>query len=116
MPSTIRQNIISGDRVILASERARRPRDHRLVEETPTGSRCPFCPGEPNLLPEPIRSRNSASFPGCEGAIKVVPNLYPALTPDDARRAWPDGPYDVFGGVGAHEVIIEAPEHIERWT
>lgn len=117
MPSSIRTNIVSGDRVILAPERARRPRDHKLVEPdtSQSAARCPFCPAEPSRIPEPIRTRQSPSFPDHEHAITVVPNLYPALTPDNAERAFALGPYDAFGGVGAHEVVIEAPEHIEHW-
>ncbi|RDV39067.1 DUF4931 domain-containing protein [Bradymonadaceae bacterium TMQ3] len=118
MPSSIRTNIVSGDRVILAPERARRPRDHKLVppDTSHAAENCPFCPTEPTRIPEPIRTRKSASFPDHEHAITVVPNLYPALTPADAEQAFARGPYDAFGGVGAHEVIIEAPEHIEHWT
>lgn len=118
MPSSIRTNIVSGDRVILAPDRARRPRDHKLVspDAAHTAGSCPFCPSEPSRIPEPIRTRRSASFPDHEHAITVVPNLYPALTPDGDALAMPHGPYDAFGGVGAHEVVIEAPEHIEHWT
>ncbi len=43
--------------------------------------------------------------------VRVVPNRYPALriegTPD--KRA--EGLYDMMRGIGAHEVVIESPEH-----
>ncbi|RAL23740.1 galactose-1-phosphate uridylyltransferase [Lujinxingia litoralis] len=115
MPSDIRRNNVSGDLVILARDRARRPRDHNLIEAPSSPASCPFCPGASTKTPAPIRSHTSPAYPGHKAAIRVVPNLYPALTPEQPWQARAEGPYDTFTGVGAHEVVIEAPDHVVSW-
>jgi len=42
----------------------------------------------------------------------VVPNKFPALMIEGELNKRGEGIYDMMQGVGAHEVIIESPEHI----
>ena len=43
---------------------------------------------------------------------RVVPNLYPALTPEgSAARQVEEGIFKKIGGIGVHEVIVETPLH-----
>jgi UDPglucose--hexose-1-phosphate uridylyltransferase len=42
----------------------------------------------------------------------VVPNKFPALEIEGDLNKRGDGMYDMMRGVGAHEVIIESPEHV----
>jgi UDPglucose--hexose-1-phosphate uridylyltransferase len=96
--------------VIIATERARRPMD--FTPETakrrgPDG--CPFCPGsEDRTPPELYRSGGSENGPW---AVRVVPNKFPALHADGEVNAAGEGIYDRIDGVGAHEVVIESPDH-----
>jgi len=42
-----------------------------------------------------------------------VPNKYPALRIGDDSNKREEGIYKMMNGIGAHEVIIETPHHIE---
>ena len=44
--------------------------------------------------------------------VRVVPNKYPALVPDENGVAIADENYETHDGIGAHEVIIESPRHV----
>jgi UDPglucose--hexose-1-phosphate uridylyltransferase len=52
----------------------------------------------------------AANGPGWN--VRVVPNKYPALTPDSAIPTISDDLYQARSAIGVHEVIIEAPDHI----
>jgi len=43
--------------------------------------------------------------------VRVVPNKYPALATDGERNNLNDRFYESHAGLGAHEVIIESPNH-----
>src|SRR3712207_5676344 len=45
---------------------------------------------------------------------RVVPNKFPALTPDGDVTRSNEGIYVVMQGYGRHEVIIESPQHNRR--
>jgi UDPglucose--hexose-1-phosphate uridylyltransferase len=101
--------------VIIASERARRLKMVREPEKHEV-SPCPFCYGnEGKTPPEIVAYRppdSAANTPGWW--TRVVPNKFPALQIEgDLDRAG-IGIYDVMNGIGAHEVIIETPEHDDR--
>ena len=74
------------------------------LAETP----CPYCPGSDSALPPPILS---LPLEGQPGQIRVFPHPAPLyrIEGESDRRA--DGFYDKMWPVGAHEVIIETPEH-----
>jgi UDPglucose--hexose-1-phosphate uridylyltransferase len=56
--------------------------------------------------------RDSGSQPNTPGwRVRVVPNKYPALRVEGGLDRRGDGVYDAMNGVGAHEVIIETPDH-----
>jgi len=96
--------------VIIATERARRPTDF-APEVIPLRGPdlCPFCPGhEDRTPPEVFRSGGSEDGPW---TVRVVPNKFPALHADGEVHAAGEGVYDRIDGVGAHEVIIESPDH-----
>ena len=79
--------------------------------------RCPFCPGnEPDTPPEVYAIRPGSSKSDTPGwTVRVVPNKYPFLRIEEepAKRAY--GLYDRMNGVGAHEIVIETPEHIQHF-
>lgn len=77
--------------------------------------KCPFCEGNEALTPpEVISYRKDATKPDTPGWwIRVVPNKYPALGREGELRRRKRGIYETMSGIGAHEVIIESPHHIE---
>jgi UDPglucose--hexose-1-phosphate uridylyltransferase len=97
--------------VIIATERARRPMDFAPETAKPRGpDGCPFCPGrEDRTPPELYRAGGSEDGPW---TVRVVPNKFPALHTDGEVHAAGEGIYDRMDGVGAHEVVIETPEHV----
>lgn len=111
--SELRQDPATREWVIIADQRARRPHEYRQPERlrdeaAGSGEDCPFCPGNESKTPEAL-----LTLPG-EGPwrVRVVSNLYPALTPDgDTARRTVDEHYIAMDGVGAHEVVIETPDH-----
>ena len=45
--------------------------------------------------------------------VRVVPNKFPALQVEGEQNKRGEGIYDMMNGIGAHEVIIESPRHIQ---
>ncbi|GAB4337193.1 MAG: galactose-1-phosphate uridylyltransferase [Calditrichia bacterium] len=83
------------------------------MEQRRQGGFCPFCYGNEDKTPPEIfaiRKDNSPKDqPGWQ--LRVVPNKYPALRVEGQLNRQGDGIYDRMNGVGAHEVIIETPDH-----
>ncbi len=113
----LRQDPITGRWVIIATERARRPNDYMRHPVTLSPPRnCPFCEGNEKKTPPEIfsyRTRGAADEPGW--TVRVVPNKFPALRPEGDLNHSDDGPYQRMKGVGAHDVIIESPDHMSTF-
>lgn len=112
--STLRQDPISGGWVIFAEERALRPFDliqPAVVHAGPTS--CPFCEGHERLtMPEVAAYRENTSQPNEPGwTVRAVANKFPALAIEGGLGRHAQGLYDAMNGIGAHEVVIETPEH-----
>jgi len=69
---------------------------------------CPFCPGNEEMTPKEIFSLRPE---GTKWSVRVIPNKFPffRIEGDFDRRA--DGMYDTMEAIGAHEIVIESPEH-----
>ncbi|MCI0486884.1 MAG: DUF4931 domain-containing protein [Blastocatellia bacterium] len=112
----LRKDPISGRWVIISTARAERPDppEPRREEETPEArARCPFCYGhEEQTPPEIFTIRKNGEPPNSSGWLtRVVPNKFPAfgIFPEiNLRRV---GMFQIATGYGAHEVVIESPEH-----
>jgi UDPglucose--hexose-1-phosphate uridylyltransferase len=115
----LRRDPITGDWVIIAGERAKRPQDfasHLPANEPQSASVCPFCPGNEGLTPPEVLAFRP---PGSERDrpgwwVRVIPNKYPALAVEGNLNKAGLGMYDWMNGVGAHEVIIETPDHARQ--
>lgn len=115
----LRKNPITREWVIIASERSKRPSDFGSVEDASSLTKpeyvenCPFCPGnEGKTPPEVLAFRSNPAPPDSPGwRTRVVPNKFPALAIEGNLDRSGYGMYDFMNGVGAHEVIIETPEH-----
>jgi len=99
--------------VIFSGGRGRRPSDWD-AGPPPLADRsaCPFCPGkEAETPPEILADRTSGAPNGPGWTLRVVPNKFPALRVEEPLESSRDGIYERMAGVGAHEVIIESPDH-----
>ncbi len=83
------------------------------LRETPSTDRCPFCEGNEDLTPpEIIRwERNDDPGVGSRWAVRVIPNAEPLLRVETPLARSAEGMYDAASGTGAHEIIVETPEH-----
>ncbi len=102
--------------VIISTERQKRPTDFFIEERVEkTGGFCPFCEGNEDKTPHEIFAiRNNSSTPDNPGwSLRVVPNRFPVLTIEGDLGREGAGMYDKMNGIGAHEVIIESPDHEE---
>lgn len=100
--------------MIIATERAKRPSDFVRDKVEIRGSGfCPFCYGnEAKTPPEIIAYRSDGSLRNSPGwSLRVVPNKFPALGIEGSLNRQGEGLYDKMSGIGAHEVIIETPDH-----
>jgi UDPglucose--hexose-1-phosphate uridylyltransferase len=98
--------------VIIATERGRRPDDFPRHEPAPANASCPFCEGNESKTPPEIAAIRNGTAPNQPGwEVRVVPNKFPALRIEGGLDRKGLGAYDRMNGVGAHEVIIETPQH-----
>ncbi len=110
----LRRDPVVGRWVIISTERSRRPSDFPSTPSVPQGAvPCVFCPGQESRTPEEILAvRAAGSAPNGRGwDLRVVPNKFPALRIEGELEPTGDGVYDRMNGIGAHEVIIETPDH-----
>lgn len=111
--STLRQDPTTRQWAILAPRRGDRPHDPVVVPRPamfPHDPLCPFCPGNEDQTPPEIARLPEAA----EWKVRVVPNMYAALTGDGpaARRGAPM--FREMDGIGSHEVVVESPRHDAR--
>ncbi len=111
----LRKDPLIGRWVIIATERAKRPVDFVAShEEAPAENHCPFCEGQESQTPPEIfalRSQGTAANqPGW--SVRVIPSIKPVLRIEGQLNRRAKGMYDLMDGIGAHEVIIESPQHI----
>ena len=112
--SDLRRDPVTGRWVIISTERRKRPNDFRVERATSIGREwCPFCPGHEDLTPPEVlayrQNGAAANAPGWD--LRVVPNKFPALQVEGGLDREGEGMFDRMNGIGAHEVIIETPDH-----
>ncbi len=110
----LRKDPIVGRWVIVAKSRAKRPHDFERATHQRSATFCPFCEGNEDKTPhEIVAYRDSGNHANGRGwRVRVVPNKFPALEIEGDLEKRGDGIYDAMRGVGAHEVIIESPQHV----
>jgi UDPglucose--hexose-1-phosphate uridylyltransferase len=114
----VRVDPLSGQRAIIAGDRADRPGGGLRVEppQPLDPESDPFAEGhEDRTPPELYAVRPGGGPPNSPGwTVRVVPNLYPALTPDSPPLEPQANPDLFWAGParGAHEVIINAPDPV----
>jgi UDPglucose--hexose-1-phosphate uridylyltransferase len=115
----LRKDPVTGRWVIISTERRKRPSAFRLEHVAPlTGIVCPFCEGNEEYTPREVLSyrRNGAAANGPGWDVRVVPNKFPALQVEGGLDRQGEGLFDKMNGIGAHEVIIETPDHLATFA
>ena len=118
----LRVDPLTGLKSVIASARADRPGGHFDLDPPPPidPEKDPFAPGhEDRTPPEVYAVRPNGGGRDTPGwTVRVVPNLYPALTQDahePERQANPDL-FTAQAAAGHHEVIVNAPDTVSSLT
>jgi UDPglucose--hexose-1-phosphate uridylyltransferase len=69
---------------------------------------CPFCPGNEGMTPP---ETYSIKQDGRRWSVRVFPNKFPFFHIEGDFDRRPEGMYDLMEAIGAHEIVVEAPEH-----
>jgi UDPglucose--hexose-1-phosphate uridylyltransferase len=118
MVSELREDLVTGARVIVAPDRAVRPDTFRTPGPVLPAAvdTCPFCDGHEGDTPPEV-ARTGPGSPDTPGwRVRVVPNKYPIVS-DGANVAEPAGgarKTDATRGrgvAGAHEVVVLSGAH-----
>jgi UDPglucose--hexose-1-phosphate uridylyltransferase len=119
---------VTGQWTIFAPHRSNRPEEFvAAADVVKTNLKCPFCSGnEDETLPpvwvgridDGVCQSDIDCDPGADWAVRVVPNLYPAVEADATRTAATEcAPLfqrqAVYGG---HEVVIESRQHTPSFS
>ena len=115
--SEIRSDLMSFSRIIVAPERGERPDCFSIDqgEYTLPIEKCPFCAGHEDMTPPEIYRIQNSDHPD-QWQTRVVPNKYPLLRVETLLTREGTLFADTISGVGAHEVIIETPNHhLKPW-
>ncbi|WP_456454815.1 galactose-1-phosphate uridylyltransferase [Thermovibrio sp.] len=117
--SELRYNYLWDTWSVIAPERERRPHDypvHAYMSTVPP-EKCPFEPGKEKITPHEIfairEPGTEADSPGWK--VRVIPNKYPALRIENPPERKGVCIYDKVGGFGAHEIVIETPDHYKTF-
>jgi len=107
----LRQNRVTKDWVIIATERAKRPEQlsvKRDIKPLPEYSEnCPFCAGNEALAPPEIMHIDHDG----KWQIRVVPNKFSALAREGEPTRKIERSKRTMNGVGIHDVIVEGRLH-----
>ena len=111
----LRKDPVIGRWVIISTERGKRPSDFPSETRTKSTKLCPFCPNNESSTPPEVYSvRENGSQPNAPGwTLRVIPNKFPALRIEGDLNREGEGIFDKMNGIGAHEVIIETPDHMK---
>jgi UDPglucose--hexose-1-phosphate uridylyltransferase len=109
----LRKDPVTSRWVIVNVEEPRSAASFRAGPQPKSSKTCPFCPGNEGMTPPEIvaygRRTPARNGPGWQ--VRVVPNKFPALRIEESTEKLGIGVYDKVGGFGAHEVIIDTPDH-----
>ncbi len=107
--SELRQDIVTGDWVVIATGRAKRPDAFAEIPRIPAQNESdPFENPEESGQEKDVliyRSEND------DWSLRVIPNKYPAFSRGKTAKELSEGPYFAMNGVGYHEVIVTRDPH-----
>jgi UDPglucose--hexose-1-phosphate uridylyltransferase len=104
--SELRQDLVTGDWVVIATGRARRPDEfgqHERIKDDAGIEKCLFeDPEKTGQEKDVLIYRRSDG----DWTLRVFPNKYPAFKPSEIIEHIDKGPYFAMDGHGYHEVIV----------
>ncbi len=117
--SHLRRDPITQRWIVISPERADIPK--ATLPPRPTGlppEACPFCPGKEAMTDREIYVEREAGSPanGPGWWVRVVPDVHPILHIEGGLGKRAEGMYDSMNAIGAHEVLIETPDHDQHWS
>ena len=110
----LRKDPVTKRWVIIIYEQKKSPKDFAFSKrKNKNPKNCPFCNGNEAKTPTELMSiRQPDTLPNESGwEVRVIPNKFPALKIEGDLDRTGIGMYDMMNGIGAHEVIIESPNH-----
>ncbi len=104
--SELRQDLVSGDWVVIATGRAKRPDDFANFQRVQDDKGIESC-----LFEDPSASgqeKDVLIYHKADGdwTLRVFPNKYPAFSEGKSTKAAADGPYSLMPGIGFHEIVV----------
>jgi UDPglucose--hexose-1-phosphate uridylyltransferase len=103
----LRQDLVTGDWVVIATGRAKRPEDfakHKREEVAEDPDKpCFFCHPEETGQEKDVLIYNTAEG---DWSLRVFPNKYPAFARARAPKHFEEGPYFAMDGTGYCELIV----------
>ncbi len=116
----LRKDPLLGRWVIVAKNQKMGPNDYTEISKTEEKADklrgeeiCPLCSGNEGKTPAEIMAyREPTTAPNTPGWwTRVFPYEFPVLTVEGDLNRQGVGMYDKMNGIGAHEIIVESPEH-----
>lgn len=105
--SELRQDLVTGDWVVIATSRTKRPDDFvshkREVIEDDSEKDCVFCHPEETGQEEDMLIYNTEKS---DWSLRVFPNKFPAFQRMGEIKHFEKGPHFGMDGVGYHEIIV----------
>lgn len=102
--SELRQDIVTGDWVVIATGRAKRPQEFAEGKRVITDDISdPFENPEESGQEKDVLIYNREDG---EWSLRVFPNKYPAFSRGRVARELSEGPYFAMTGVGYHEIVV----------
>ncbi len=98
--SELREDLLTGARVIVAPARSVRPVTFRIDAPAPPRAvaSCPFCPGNEHETPPEVTRRGDGAPDTPGWHVRIAPNKFPIVGAG-------------VGVSGAHEVVVFSPRH-----
>lgn len=105
-PSELRQDLISGDWVVIATGRAKRPDEFARIERAKDEGGIEKC-----LFEDPVASGQEPDVliyhrSDGEWTLRVFPNKFPAFSHGKFLGKIAEGPYHAMAGKGYHELVV----------
>ena len=103
----LRQDLVTGDWVVIATGRAKRPEDFavnkRVIIEEDSDEPCFFCYPEETGQEKDLLIYETS---GGDWSLRVFPNKYPAFSKEEIVNHNEEGPYFSMDGTGYHELFV----------
>ena len=110
----LRRDPIMNRWVVMDTDHPKGPKDFLQEQNTPRRqATCQFCPGKEQFTPPEVSALRPENTPADSSGwlARSIPNKFPALSQEGEIEKEGVGLFDVMSGIGAHEVVIETPEH-----